>query len=196
MTTIHFVRHAHSPWVPNREAERPLSERGHEQAERVADILSNESVDAVVSSPFARARQTVRPIADRNGVELETDDGFRERQLTDGPVESIGETFESAIKRVWSDWSFAWPNGESNRDAKRRGVAAVERLRERHSGESIVVGTHGNLLTLILHEYDERFDAEFWRAELTMPDIYEVTFPAEDEEVEITRRYEDSTVVG
>ena len=193
MTTIHFVRHAHSPWVPNREAERPLSERGHEEARRVARILSDEPVDAVVSSPFARARQTVRPVADRNGLELETDDGFRERRLTDGPVESIGETFERATERVWSDWSFAWPNGESNHDAKRRGLTAVERTLERHSGGRVVVGTHGNLLTLILHEYDERFDVEFWRDELTMPDIYEVAFPTGGGEVEITRRYRGST---
>jgi 2,3-bisphosphoglycerate-dependent phosphoglycerate mutase len=192
MTTIYFVRHAHSPWVPNREAERPLSERGHRDAKRVAALLADEKIDAVVSSPFARARQTVRPVADHHGVEIVEEEGFRERQLTDGPVETIGETFESAIERVWSDWSFSWPDGESNDDAQARGLAAVERTINRHVGESVAVGTHGNLLTLVLNEYDEGFDVEFWRTDLTTPDVYEVGFSdgCRDDPVKIRRRYE------
>ncbi|WP_231186753.1 histidine phosphatase family protein [Haladaptatus sp. DYF46] len=191
MSTLYFVRHAHSPWVPNREAERPLSERWRRDAEHVAAVLADEKIDAVVSSPFARTRQTVRPVADDHGMKIAEDEGFSERQLTDGPVETVGETFESAIERVWSDWSFAWPDGESNDDAQTRGLAAVERTIDRHAGESVVVGTHGNLLTLVLNAYDERFDVEFWRADLTTPDVYEVEFSDgnRDDPVEITRRY-------
>lgn len=190
MTTIYFVRHAHSPWVPGREAERPLSDRGREDARHVAAVLSDEPVDAVVSSPFARARQTVRPVADQRGLEIVEEDGFRERRLTDGPVETIGETFESAIRRVWSDWSYSWPDGESNLEAQARGLAAVERTIDRHSGDTVVVGTHGNLLTLVLNGYDERFDFSFWRDELTTPDVYEVAFSdGGSEAVEINRRY-------
>ena len=92
---------------------------------------------------------------------MTVEEDFRERRLTDGPVETIGETFESAIAGVWEDWTFAWPNGESNLAAQERGVAAVERTLERHAGESVVVGTHGNLLTLGLNRYDDRFDFEF-----------------------------------
>ncbi len=56
----------------------------------------------------------------------------------------------------------------------------------------MVVGTHGNLLTLVLNAYDERFGVEFWRTDLTMPDVYEVEFAdgSRDDPVAITRRYE------
>lgn len=177
MTTIYLVRHAHSPWVPNRERERPLSEEGHAAAEHVADVFDGRRVDAVVSSPYARARQTVRPVAERRGLAVTVEPGFRERRLTDGPVESIGETFESAIVEVWEDWEFSWPDGESNLAAQRRGVDALERTLRRHADECVVVGTHGNLLTLVLNHYDDRFDYEFWR-ELAMPDVYEARFSA------------------
>lgn len=192
MTTIYFVRHAHSPWVPNREAERPLSERGRRDAERVAALLGEEDIDAVVSSPFVRARQTVRPIADQRGLPIAEEAGFRERRLTGGPVETIGETFESAIERVWSDWTFSFPDGESNDEAQTRGLAAVERTVNRHADESVVVGTHGNILTLVLSAYDERFDVDFWRDELTTPDVYEVEFADENrsDPTNITRRDE------
>ncbi|WP_435151664.1 histidine phosphatase family protein [Haladaptatus sp. DFWS20] len=176
MTTIYFIRHAHAPWVPNREAERPLSERGRVDAEHVADLLADRDIDAVVSSPYARAIQTVRPTADYHDLEIAIEEEFHERRLTDSSVESFGETFESAIEGVWNDWSFSWPDGESNLTAQERGVSALERTLEDHEDESVVVGTHGNLLTLVLNHYDDRFGFDFWNEELTMPDVYEAQF--------------------
>jgi 2,3-bisphosphoglycerate-dependent phosphoglycerate mutase len=188
MTTVYFVRHAHSPWVPNREADRPLSEEGRDAAARIADLLAADPVDAVVSSPYARARQTVQPTAEQHGLDVEVDAGFRERQLTDGPVETLGETFESAVAAVWEDWSFAWPDGESSFDAQRRGLDALDRVLSRHEDGAVVVGTHGQLLTTVLHYYDDRFDAAFWRDELTTPDVYEAEFDS-DELLTIERRF-------
>ncbi|MFC5970401.1 histidine phosphatase family protein [Halomarina salina] len=189
MTTLLFVRHAHSPWVPNREAERPLSTAGRVAAQRVADQLDDRRIDAVVSSPYERARQTVEPLAVRRDLDVRTDDGFRERALADGPVETVGETFESAVDAVWSDWSFAWPGGESSDEAQARGVAAVERILDRHEGETVAVGTHGQLLTATLHHYDDRFDRTFWREALTTPDVYEARFEGA-EMAAIRRLYE------
>jgi 2,3-bisphosphoglycerate-dependent phosphoglycerate mutase len=188
MTTVYFVRHAHSPWIANREAERPLSDAGQDAAARVADLLAGDAIDAVVSSPYARAYETVEPVAERHGLDVAVDAGFRERQLTDGPVETIGETFESAVTAVWEDWSFAWPDGESSLEAQRRGLAALDRALSRYEGGSVVVGTHGQLLTTVLNYYDDQFDAAFWRDELTTPDVYEAEF-VDGELVSIDRRY-------
>lgn len=187
MTTVVFVRHAHSPWVPNRERERPLSDEGSRAAVRVADLLANDPVDAVVSSPYARARETVEPTADRHELAVQTDEGFRERRLTDGPVETIGETFESAVSAVWDDWSFAWPDGESSNEAQARGLAALDQVLA-NNHDHVVVGTHGQLLTALLNGFDDRFDANFWREELTMPDVYECEF-VDAELVRVERRW-------
>ncbi|WP_435197274.1 histidine phosphatase family protein [Natronomonas sp. EA1] len=174
-TTVYFVRHAHSPWVPDAEAERGLSEEGKADAERVADILPDD-IDAAISSPYARAVETLEPFTNRTDTDLHIEEGFRERLLSPDPVESFGETFDSAVERVWSDWEFAWAGGESNLDAQARGVDALERALARHEGETIAVGTHGNLLTLTLNYYDPAFDYDFWRDELGMPDVYRATF--------------------
>lgn len=170
-TTLYFVRHAHSPYVPNREAERGLSEQGRRDSSRVAEVLARRGVGVVVSSPYARAVETVRETAEAVGTEVRTDRGFRERRLAAGHVED----FEEAVARVWEDPSFSWPGGESNRAARERGIEAVNRTLDRWEGETVAVGTHGNILTLILSHYDERYDFTFWQ-QLTMPDIYEVTF--------------------
>ncbi|WP_332897473.1 histidine phosphatase family protein [Haladaptatus sp. CMSO5] len=90
-------------------------------------------------------------------------------------MEAIGETFQRAIDAVWADWDFAWPGGESNHEAQARGVSALEAVLYAHAGDH-VVGIHGNLLTLILNHYDDRFDVEFWRNRLSIPDCYRIEF--------------------
>ena len=113
-TTFYFVRHAHSPYIPNREAERGLSEQGRRDASRVTEILTQYDIDVVVSSPYARAVETVRETAEIVGTEVRTECGFRERTLAESHVED----FEEAITKVWEEPSFAWPGGESNEAAQ------------------------------------------------------------------------------
>ncbi|WP_207588401.1 histidine phosphatase family protein [Halomontanus rarus] len=170
-TTLYFVRHAHSPYVPNKEAERGLSEQGRRDASRVARILTEYDIDVVVSSPYARAVETVQETAEAVDTEVITESGFRERTLAENHVED----FEEAITRVWRDPSFSWEGGESNEVAQGRGIETVERTLERWGGKDIVIGTHGNILTLILNYFDETYDFEFWQ-QLAMPDVYQVTF--------------------
>ena len=62
-----LVRHG----LPDRRedtADPPLSAVGREQAERVARWLSQERIDAVVSSPMARALQTAEPFVAASGL--------------------------------------------------------------------------------------------------------------------------------
>lgn len=184
-TSLYFVRHAHSPYVPRREAERGLSEQGRRDARRVADVLVEHGVDVVVSSPYARAVETVEPTAEAVGTEIRIEEGFRERTLADGHVDD----FDAAVERVWEDPTFSWEGGESNEAAQERGVDAVERTIDRWRGRDVAVGTHGNVLTLILNHYDDSYGYEFWR-QLTMPDVYRATFEG-DESPRIERIYAD-----
>jgi 2,3-bisphosphoglycerate-dependent phosphoglycerate mutase len=180
-----FVRHAHSPYVPDREEMRGLSERGRRDAERLADLLGDEEIDAVLSSPYARARETVEPLAWRLGTEVTVRDEFRERRLAGSHVDD----FDAAVSRLWDDFSRSHPGGESHAEAQRRGVTATEAVRDEYAGGTVVVGTHGTLLALILNAYDDRFDEDFWRG-LSMPDAYRVTFDGR-EAVEIRREWSD-----
>jgi 8-oxo-dGTP diphosphatase len=71
--TIYLVRHAHAgtrgEW-PEGDDLRPLSKRGGQQAEHVADLLDGCSVRRLYSSPSRRCVQTLRPLADRLGLEV------------------------------------------------------------------------------------------------------------------------------
>lgn len=169
-TNLYFVRHAHSTYNPD-ERGRPLSVRGLEDAQLVTDILKLEEIDYVISSPYNRAIQTVEGIAKWIHKEVMIEEDFKERKLAGFPVENFNE----AIIKVWDNPEFAWEGGESNVVAQKRGVEITFGILRKYEGKNVVIGTHGNIMVLIMNYFNEKFDFSFWQ-ELHMPDIYKLTF--------------------
>jgi 2,3-bisphosphoglycerate-dependent phosphoglycerate mutase len=170
-TKVYLVRHAHAAWAPDES--RPLSESGRAAAVTIAGLLSAIPVAAIYSSPAQRSIQTVELLGQRLGVRVDIVPELRERHL---PVVSAGD-FERIVREAWRVPTHATGDGESNRMAQTRGLAAVHQFIERHAGQHVVVATHGNLLALILNGLDPSFGYEFWR-ELSFPDVYELEFEA------------------
>ncbi|WP_181347650.1 histidine phosphatase family protein [Thalassobacillus sp. CUG 92003] len=170
MTNLYFVRHAHSIYSPD-ELGRPLSEDGFNDAAKVTRLFNSEQINHVVSSPYKRAIQTVEGIAKQINKDITIVDGFKERTLSKDPVKD----FPSAITKVWEDYNFSWEGGESNLEAQKRGVAATLNILEKFRGKNVVIGTHGNIMVLIMNFFNERYNFTFWK-ELEMPDVYKLTF--------------------
>lgn len=169
-TNIFFVRHAHSTYTPD-ELGRPLSERGFADAEQVAKILQNQNIDIVLSSPYNRAIQTIEGVS----KEILIEEDFKERKLAEASVED----FDTAITRVWEEPNFSWEGGESNKSAQERGVKALLKVLSEHEGKNIVIGTHGNIMVLIMNYFNKEYGFDFWKA-LQMPDIYKLTFEGKE----------------
>jgi 2,3-bisphosphoglycerate-dependent phosphoglycerate mutase len=172
-TNIYLVRHAHSTYTPD-EINRPLSERGLKDAERITELLSYENITHVVSSPYKRAIQTVEGIAFLSKIEILIDEGFRERKLAGSSVDN----FDEAILQVWKNLDFALPGGESGYYAQERGVQSLKKIINKCCGDNIVIGTHGNIMVLIMNYYDKKYNHAFW-SNLNMPDIYKLSFENE-----------------
>lgn len=170
MTNLYFVRHAHSIYTVD-ELKRPLSSQGIMDVERITEILEKENIDYVISSPYKRAVQTIERIAQLTDKELIIESDFKERNLSEKPIEN----FDEAITKVWEDETFSWEGGESNLIAQKRGIKATIEVLEKYEGKNIVIGTHGNIMVLIMNFFDKRYGFDFWK-ELDMPDIYKLTF--------------------
>lgn len=179
-TNIFFVRHAHSIYSPD-ELNRPLSERGKADATTVTERLKTEHIDILISSPYRRAIQTIEALAPVIGGEIIIEGDFRERLLSEHPID-----FSSAITQVWEDESFAWEGGESNIIAQKRGVTALQNVLRQYKGKNVVIGTHGNIMVLIMNFFDSKFDFSFWR-QLDMPDIYKLCFDNNLSLIEVRR---------
>ncbi|MEH7454360.1 histidine phosphatase family protein [Gottfriedia acidiceleris] len=173
MTNLYLVRHAHSTYTPD-ELGRPLSKRGFTDANKVTKLLLNEKIDYVISSPYKRAIQTVEEIAKSLNLEIKIEENFKERLLSHEPVED----FEKVIRGVWMDFNRSLNGGESNYTAQKRGIEVINKLLKNYSGKNIVIGSHGNLMVLIMNYFDQKYDFNFWNG-LTMPDIYKLTFEGE-----------------
>jgi len=172
LQTIYLVRHAESAYNPD-EYGRGLTEKGKRDALRMTEALKAYDIDLVVASPYKRAVDTVQGIAVAKKLPILLDKRLRERQLAIGPVAD----FDEAVKAVWMDPDFSHPGGESNRVAAERGTQAIgDLLHKYHDKSHIVVGTHGNLMTLIMQRFDARYDYHFWKNKLKMPDVYGLKF--------------------
>lgn len=132
----------------------PLTERGREQALRVARFLHESFGDAsaVYSSPLLRARETAGAIASLLGLELRVDADLSEYHLGSWEGKTYRELHET--HRLWDemrrDPDFAPHGGESPRAVTLRITAALRRIGGGHAGERVIVVTHGGALSLAL----------------------------------------------
>lgn len=122
-----LVRHAEPEWVRDGLAidDPPLTERGFEQAERLAARLADERFDEVVVSPLLRTRQTAAPLLRRYGVPLRTEPWMPEIRspVWQGtPAEKAEAAFKAERAKPSHDRWDGLPGGESVRDF-------VERIR-------------------------------------------------------------------
>ena len=169
-----LVRHAEpvpfgTPGIPD--DDRGLTDAGATAAEELAVELDGFEVSAIYCSPYARAVATVTPLATRRNIPIQVLEDLRERALEADPP----EVWEAVLERAWTDADFASPGGESGRNAQRRAIAVLDLLRTRHpDGGRLVLGSHGNLISLMLHALEPGVDFGFNMA-MPTPAIYRLT---------------------
>ena len=149
MTTILIARHGQSDWNHEKRwqghADRPLTERGREQAQALADRLAHIELDAVYSSDLKRARDTAAVVAGSQGLEL--------RQLPDLREVDVGswsgltrdeaqERFPEGFAR-WRDGYPGWKDGETYEAMTDRVLRAVDEIAAEHEGGRVLVVSHG-----------------------------------------------------
>ena len=168
--TVLLVRHAESV-APGTsgfdEYTRPLTPKGIRDAERLSAMHASTRIDAVYSSPYIRARQTVEPIARARRLAIETIDDLRERMLS--PVDL--PDWQARLKRSWEDFDYALAGGESSRDAQARVLRVLDSIASRHSTGTVILASHGNLIALALHAFMPNVDYEFWES-IPMPAVF------------------------
>ena len=169
-----LVRHAEPVAVGTPEVsddDRPLTEAGRSAAQELAVELDGWEITAIYSSPYARAVETVTVLAQRRGIRVQVIDDLRERRLSLEPHDE----WQESLQRSWTDADFALPGAESGRDAQRRAVAILDLLRVRHpDGGRLVIGSHGNLISLILQALEPDVGYDFHMA-MPMPALYRLT---------------------
>ena len=181
-----MIRHAESPFIFGEERTRKLSEDGEIEAEKVAKLMHSEKIDVIVSSPFARSIQTIEAIATTRNLEIKLYEELRERMIK-GNYQLPWEEVEPAIKKSFDDKDYCLPGGETTRQAQERAVPIIKQMLKEYEGKSIVVGTHGNIMTIIMNYFNEKYGYDFW-ASTSKPDIYKLLF-TDGELMDVKRKW-------
>lgn len=159
-TTLVLVRHGvtdnteRKVFCGSGGADPALNPAGREQAKRAGEWARGlGSVDAVVSSPLTRTRETAAIIAETLGLEVAFEPGFAEVAFGDWD----GYTFPEILER-WPDELQRWldsmtvapPNGESIASVQKRALAARDALVADRPGDTIVVVSHVTPIKLLV----------------------------------------------
>ena len=127
-------------------ADPPLSDIGHAQAGQMATWLQHEAIDALYSSPMARAHQTAEPLARAQGLSIELRDGVAEfDQHSDAyvPVEKLKQIDYERWQRLMQ--------GDLDVDMGAFADTVIETLEEivkANKGRRVAVTCHGGVINV------------------------------------------------
>ncbi len=147
-----MVRHA----LPERKelddgiADPGLTPEGHRQAELLARYLGTERIDAVYTSPLARARQTATPLEQTLGLTATVVDDVAEFDRHSSeyiPLEQLKAEGDPRFHDLTSD---VWAGDDPRDEFLQRVTTAIDGLIEAHPGQAIAVICHGGVINLVL----------------------------------------------
>jgi isoleucyl-tRNA synthetase len=142
--TYTFIRHGESEnnvlGTRNGVIEIPfgLTEKGREQVEKASQELKDKNIDFIFHSPFQRATETAKLIADELEIELFADERIREVDFGDREGTELGSDLEGV--NLFID---RHPNGENYREIAIRVGEFMDELEEKYQGKNILIVAHG-----------------------------------------------------
>lgn len=158
MLRLILARHGETDWNGERRiqgsaSDVPLNAAGQRQALCAGSALRQEPVEAIYSSPMARALQTAAAIARPRGLTVAVEPALKE--INAGDFE--GKTVD-ALRKPLSEFVLAYgqgemprlPGGESLDDLQRRAWPVVERL---VAGRTPPSGTPSGTIVVVTHYF-------------------------------------------
>lgn len=131
----------------------PLTMTGREQAEQLAQKLSDKKIKKLISSDLLRAKQTAEIVAGKLGLEVEFDARLREVDYgkLNGMYTIEREEKYPDFRKCYTDYSASFPEGESFGEVGERMKAAIREAALKYNNRSIAVSSHGNAMTVLLN---------------------------------------------
>lgn len=160
MTTLIIVRHAQS--IANEKGifighkDMDLSDLGHFQAKLLCDYLLKKEykIDAIYSSDLLRPFHTVEPYAKAIGKEIIKNSNLREIFAGKWEGHKFADLYD-LFPENYGAWktdigSCKCDGGESVKELYERINLEIDRIADRHDGETVLIGTHATPLRCIM----------------------------------------------
>ncbi len=149
---LRLIRHALPVRIENASgaADPGLSAEGAAQAERLAEWLRHEHLDAIWSSPLRRARETAAPLARAIGLEPVIDEDLAEFDRHADSYVPIEELKAEGDPRWRELVDGTWAADDRGRDFEERLIEAMDRVITAHPGGDVAVVCHGGVINVYL----------------------------------------------
>lgn len=155
--TLYLVRHGEAdsnalgllssfPEIPEKTV-RHLTEKGRAQIQEVAESLASEYIDAIISSPLTRTRETAEMIGDRLGLLVMYDIRLRETDFglnNELSVKDFFAKYPDPSMRIQTDGSDGLESFSDMRIRVQSFLSDVKK--EFPQGGTIVIVSHGDTL--------------------------------------------------
>ncbi len=188
-TTLVLVRHGVTEHTTSRRfsgglagTNPGLSDEGRAQAAAVGAWLAPvaDRVDAVISSPVRRTRESADLVAAALGRVVVEEPGFAEMEFGawDGRTfDDVGAQHRHELEEWLGSLDVApGGSGESFREVETRVLSALQRVLDEHAGRTVVVVSHVTpIKTLVAHVLDAPLPSVF-RMELTPASVSVMSF--------------------
>ena len=158
-TTTLLIRHAHTDaighWLCGRAAGVHLSAEGHAQADRLGRALSSIPLAAIYTSPLERAAETADALARYQAVPVQKCDALSEIEFGAWTGQRFAELERDAEWRTFNERrsQAIVPGGERPQEVQARILAALQKLGAAHTGHTIAVVSHGDVLRFAVLHY-------------------------------------------
>jgi probable phosphoglycerate mutase len=157
MTTLLLARHGLTdltgPVLAGRTLGVHLSEAGRAQAAALAGRVAGVRLDAIVSSPLERCRETAEAVAQGREMDVRIDDRFIECGYGEWTGRPLAELAKEPLWQVVQAHPSAvtFPEGESLAGMQHRAVAAVREWNRTLGSKAVyLVCSHGDVIKAIV----------------------------------------------
>jgi broad specificity phosphatase PhoE len=184
VTRILLVRHGMNDAVGHFVAGRlpgiHLNDVGRRQAADLASRLTTEPITAVYSSPLTRTIETAMPIAAARGLTVSIVEGLTEidyGEWTGLALETLHQDPAWQIYDAHRGWAGV-RGGERAAGYLARMIDALDTIRGRHPGETVVAVSHGDPIRAVLATARGVALERLTDIEVEPGTMHEITFPA------------------
>ena len=159
MTKFLLIRHATTNTVGKKLSGRiagvHLNEQGINQAQHLAERLTNIPITAIYSSPLERAVETAGPIAKSHQLETIICKDFLEIDFGEWTDRSFDDLQHQKQFQLFNSFRSATriPGGELMLEAQARIVSGLQQLCMQHPNETVAVVSHSDLIKAAVTYY-------------------------------------------
>lgn len=154
-----------------------LTDKGKEQAAKLAELLADKNIDLIISSPMKRAQDTARAIAQKCNVDILIDERLKEQDY------GIYEGMDPKTSEFQSDrrhFALRCPQGESKLQLAARAYALLDDIKDKYSDKTVLLVCHGGTCRVIHTYFHDMTNEEFFGFKMDNCGIQEYDLSAKD----------------